>query len=499
MDGAERGVERAEGSQLPRRRKRRDPNPRFLGDQAGQLDALSGCPQEQVPRDHLARRVLALCEHFDLQSLEQEYSSLGRRGHAPRRLLALWVYASLIGVHSANALERQLHTDAALRLLSGGHRVSAATLKRFRRKGAEAFAAALTRTVAMAEELGLLDTSELAVDSAKLRAHASLDAVRTVERSTRRLEELARVDVTSLSDEASKRHATQVKKHEDALALCAERGRTNVVLGAPNAGLMKFPQGLSAPGHRVHVVSSSATERIVVGALVDAETHDYGALGPALEQARDVLVEAGVSFDVLGATADAGYASDRDLRWAQDHEEHFDVLVSLRGAGGGRAGKKYFPPGAFVRDAEGRPTCPAGTPMEGPSRHTDGRVIWRGVGCDDCALRPQCTPGKSRTLSTTAAREAMAQKLDTPEGRARYRKRIATVEPVFASVSHVMRFTRASSRDPRTIQAEILLKLLAHNVGRLLRASPLSVVFVVLAPDGHGALSRDLRAALEAI
>ena len=131
MDVAEREAEAVEGAGEARRRRPRDPNPRFLRDQTGQLDALSGCPQEQVPQDHLARRVLALCESFDLKSLEQQYSSLGRPGHAPRRLLALWVYASLIGVHSASALERQLRTDAALRLLSGGHQVSAATLKRF--------------------------------------------------------------------------------------------------------------------------------------------------------------------------------------------------------------------------------------------------------------------------------------------------------------------------------------------------------------------------------
>ena len=39
-----------------------------------------------------------------------------------------------------------------------------------------------------------------------------------------------------------------------------------------------------------------------------------------------------------------------------------------------------------------------------------------------------------------------------------------------AVVRHNMRFRRVSSRDPKTVVAEILLKFLAHNVLRLVHA-----------------------------
>jgi len=79
-----------------RRRTRRDPQPHFKPDTTGQLDAVGGCPSLQVPADHLAWSVQRIVMRLDLSSVESAYSSLGRHGHAPRRLLAVWVYASLI-------------------------------------------------------------------------------------------------------------------------------------------------------------------------------------------------------------------------------------------------------------------------------------------------------------------------------------------------------------------------------------------------------------------
>src|SRR5687768_15787211 len=123
-----------------RTRKRRDPRPHFKVDVSSQLDAAMGCPELQVSTDHLARRVREVIESIDTGAVEVRYSSLGRHGFRPKRLLAVWVYASLVGIHHATKLERALKTDAALRLLSGGHAVSRPVLNRFRRQNAELFA-----------------------------------------------------------------------------------------------------------------------------------------------------------------------------------------------------------------------------------------------------------------------------------------------------------------------------------------------------------------------
>src|SRR5688500_9862249 len=101
-----------------RRRTRRDPKPRFKADRTLQLDAVLGCPALIVPEDHLARAVLEIVAEFDFSAIESQYSSLGRRGHRPGNLLAVWIYASLVGEHYASVVARRIVTDAAFRLLS---------------------------------------------------------------------------------------------------------------------------------------------------------------------------------------------------------------------------------------------------------------------------------------------------------------------------------------------------------------------------------------------
>lgn len=51
---------------------------------------------------------------------------------------------------------------------------------------------------------------------------------------------------------------------------------------------------------------------------------------------------------------------------------------------------------------------------------------------------------------------------------------------VFSSVQHAMGFRRVSSRHAPTVCAGVLLKLLAHNVRRLLAARLLCCVLVIL-------------------
>ena len=189
-----------------RRRTRRDPKPHFKPDVTAQLDAVAGCPRLQVPQDHVARVVAEFVGGLDYSALEAKYSSLGRHGFHPRHVLAVLVYGSLIGLHHSTKLGAALKTDAALRLLSGGHAISAGKLREFRRNNRELFEQAITATLVQAHEAGLLPIDELGVDSMRLRANASTKAVRTVVRSTKRVDDLSKVEPSTLSDEERATH-----------------------------------------------------------------------------------------------------------------------------------------------------------------------------------------------------------------------------------------------------------------------------------------------------
>ncbi len=441
-----------------------------------------------VPAEHLARKVQRVVEGMELGPVEAGYSALGQNGFSPRHLLGLWVYASLIGVHRGTQLWHQLQTDAALRLLSAGHSISVAVLNRFRSKNAPLFEWALRQTVRWAHQEGLVDAQDLSVDSLRLRAHASGRQVRIHKHSVHRLEQLSGVDTASLSPQELEKHQQKVAYHQHAVQVCQQQKAATVVLTNPSAGLMQFPGNGVHPGHRVTVVASGMQQRLVVGVLVTASGNDKGHLEHAVQQAREVLVAAGVPKEVrLQLAGDSGYWSEEDLRFAQLNSSWVDVLLKENSATGPLANK----PGMLKREgfelkpSERSVVCPAGRTMRGPVYDSVNQAdSYYGVGCETCPLRPKCTRGRRRTFTVRwqyeQHRKAMLTRMAQPDAQARYARRMATVEPVFASVEHDMGFRRLSSRHPRTIGAEVLLKLLAHNIRRLLARTRLFCVFFLL-------------------
>lgn len=428
-----------------------------------------GCAELQVPAGHLARQVRAMVEKFDLSAVDGKYSSLGRHGYRPANELAVWIYASLIGLHHGSQVARALATDAALRLLSGGHAISSQTLNRFRQKNGELFRQAIEASVAMAFNEGLLKTDELAVDSVRLRAEASFKSVRTLERSKQRLEELTKQKEQASPDEVA-RIEEKIAKYQAAVARCEGEKRTNFVVTNKLAGLMKFPNAGGVPGHRVTVTAAGVKERLAVSVLIDGGTQDQGKLGPSLQQARELFERIGATGP-LQAAADAGYWTTPDLKFARANRDWVDVLIAE--ASTADAGGKFFTRFDFSIDAEWNATCPAGRLMRKQGRPPH-RLKYIGVGCDNCALKPKCTESTARMFTVRpdfeVIRDAMRLRLAQPDAHARYQERMATVEPVFSNIEDVMGFRRVSSRHSATVVAEILLKVLAHNISRLLSA-----------------------------
>ena len=485
---------------IVRRRNRRDPKPRFLADMSSQLDAVMGCPQLCVAAGHPARQIQAVVEQLDTTSLDAGYSSLGRHGHDPKRLLGIWIYASTIGVHYASQLERACKTDAAFRLLSGGYSPSAATLKRFRAKHAVFFRAALEQTVRMAHQQGLLRTDEMAVDSMRLRAHASMNAVRRKQRAVDKLAGLEKANPHELSATEQAIRDQAIARNRAVVQTCQERAVTSYVKTNESAALMKFPYGGAQPGHRMTVTAAGASERIVIGVLVDAAPTDVGKLPGAARQALEVLRGAGVPVQQQHQLlADAGYWDTVSLEYAHQMRDRMQIWIAdaRPPAERNRDANTSFGPEDFVVSEDKRSvTCPAGRSMQGPESGGQGLRRWFGKGCGDCSLKPRCTKGKRRkfqiNLTFEAARDPMRERLAAPGSKSLYRKRSAIIEPVFASLESDMGFRRASSRHSATVLAEILLKLLAHNVRKLALAARkrLRVLWLTVDSGGRWSLLR---------
>ena len=144
-------------------------------------------------------------------------------------------------------------------------------------------------------------------------------------------------------------------------------------------------------------------------------------------------------------------------------------------------------PEDFTYDPEARTcVCPAGKSLyrSGRAVVTTGYIAdhFRGAtrDCGPRPLRAPClrTPDRTPTRQVAcfrgmAAERAdsytarMQQRIDVPEGRARYGRRFATVEPVFGNLRHNKGLDRFTLRGRAKLEAQWQLVCLVHHIEKL--------------------------------
>jgi transposase len=156
---------------------------------------------------------------------------------------------------------------------------------------------------------------------------------------------------------------------------------------------------------------ATAGRQVILAVMRHDSPDDTTALHPLLEQARAVCDAAGITGPIGKAVFDAGYASDANVTAASEAE----LYVALA-----------------------RESVQAG--------RSDGR-------------QPQ---------SKLPSWQHMAARLDTPEGKAVYKKRAATIEPVFAQL--VNRLGRALNYRGDHAGTELHLWAASHNLLKAITA-----------------------------
>jgi hypothetical protein len=100
------------------------PPPRLYEPKRDQIEWRAVDIESLIGEDHPARLIWGYVEPLDLSELDDQIKARGETaGHpaiAPRLLLALWLYATSVGVGSARALERLCNSHDAYRWLCGG-------------------------------------------------------------------------------------------------------------------------------------------------------------------------------------------------------------------------------------------------------------------------------------------------------------------------------------------------------------------------------------------
>lgn len=434
--------------------------------------------RDWVPADHLAHFVLDAVETLDLRRVQVNRRGTGDAQYPPTMMLALLIYSYATGTFGSRRIEQATHDQVPVRLITGDTHPDHDTICAFRRQNRALLSECFVKVLQMAQELKVAQFGQItvSVDGTKVAANASKHAAVSYQRAGEMITQLELevaqllakaegADATPLEEglkipdeivrrqerkaalaqarveieaRAQARYAKELAAHEQKLAeRAARQDRGEKVGGQPPQAPSPEPQpqdqyNFTDPESRIMKAGSgqhfeqsynaqAAVEvdsRLIVGQRVSPAPNDKQELGPTVAAISPAV------GTVAAVLADSGFFSE-----------------------------------AAVRQMEQTPEgTPSGTTVYAPLDRTSHH---RSVA--DLEPKPEpAAPAPGASVS-----EVMRHRLKTQAGRARYKLRQQTVEPVFGILKAAMGFRQFLLRGITKVSLEWELVSLAYNFRRL--------------------------------
>ena len=398
---------------------------KFLPYEPDQAWLLPPSVKDVLGEDHLCFFVHQVVERLDLRAFAAGYSGEGQRPYAPVMMVKVWLYAYCLQVTSAHRLEQRIKEDLAFRYLAGGQAPDYWTLNDFRRRHGRALNDVFLQGVEVARGLGMGKLGHVAIDSTRVHANASRRRTETKKElrqrlaaTRRRIRRWQQQCAAADSDEGGGRQVKSpyAQQLEEQLAATQEKLRKLRKMRArqlsvtdPDSRFLHQHGGGFVLGYTVDLAVSD--DHLIVGQRTPQATSDSASLLPMVKQ-----VEATCGERPSQVSADSAFFSVANLQ-----------QLERRGIDG------------YVPDA-----------------HLTGE------------LQQHRAPLK--TVADSPVHRRMRDKLRSPTGQARYRRRQALVEPVFGVLKEQGGLRRFRLRGLSKVSTEVALFCTAFNLTRMWRS-----------------------------
>lgn len=137
--------------------------------------------REWLPAEHVVWMVIEVVASLDLKAFRRK-AKLGAAGRSPidpGMLLALLIYSYAHGVRSSRQIERLCETDVAFRVICGNDAPDHTVIARFRARHEDRFADVFAQVLVICAASGLGRFGTVAIDGTKIGANASKAATRS--------------------------------------------------------------------------------------------------------------------------------------------------------------------------------------------------------------------------------------------------------------------------------------------------------------------------------
>jgi transposase len=424
-------------------------------------------PRDWLPENHLVYFLLDVLPQMNLQPILQPYQAedRGQPPFHPGLLTAVLLYGYATGTFSSRRLMARCETDVAFRVIVGEDIPDFRTISDFRKRHLTALEGLFVDVLKLCAQAGLVKVGRIALDGSKVKANASRHKAMSYDymlKEEQRLKQeikalLAQAEAADqaedqtygrerrgdeLPEELARRQSRLHKIREAKAALEAEAREQARRAEAERQQQGKPPSGndpeqakpepkaqynFTDPESQIMKVSNKGWDQcmnaqvvvnehqIIVAADVTAETNDKQQIRPMIEQTQQNVAAAGVTEKIKEAVADSGFYSETNVAYLEERE--IDPYIATERL-----------------------------------KHHEQIAAPRG----------RCQQGLT-------AKQRMARKLRTKQGRERYARRKGMVEPVFGQVKHGRGFRQFLLRGKKKMRSEWRLVSLTHNLLKLWR------------------------------
>lgn len=466
--------------------------------------------EEQIIPGTIEHAIYDIVEnHIDTSKLEERYNNdeTGQKAYSPKTLIKIILLSYSKGLFTSRRIEHACKTNIQFMAISGNgmpdHSTIAAFVSSIDEEVMDIFSSILLRC----GELDLIGGETFAIDGCKLSSNASKEYSGTFKELEKKKEKLKKVlqDMTkrhkendTLSDDDFKKRKKKYKdkiakintfleENEPKMGTRGKEIKSNITDN--ESGKIKSGSGF-IQGYNGLAVADDKTQ-----VIVSAEAFGTGQEGPQLEtmieQTDKNLKQAGIENGLKEKKflADTNYFSEENCKVLEEKEidgyipdQHFRNRDPRFPDKYPRRKKKnlYSKEDFNYNEKDNSFTCPAGKTLQYEGTVTNHgnkgrRYLAKHEDCEKCHLKSKCLQKNSsrRSFSITDVpkpktySKKMKEKIDTPNGRHMYSKRMGIVEPVFANITVHKRLAEFTLRGKAKVNIQWLLYCCVHNIGKM--------------------------------
>ena len=428
--------------------------------------------RDALPLNHLARFVVDVIAQLDLSRIYAGYAPVGGVAFAPEILVGLLFYGYATGVFSSRKIERHTYESIPFRFIASGLHPDHDTIANFRKTFLDEIRELFVQILLLAQEAQAFKLGNISLDGSKIHADASkhhaVSYKRLVELDTQLRQEVHALLTLGEQADQGERTLPDGLVIEDELTLRQERLAN---LAKAKAVLQTRAQERDAAEQAEYQAKLRQREEKAqpTGRKPRGRPPQPPTLGP---RDQDQYNFTDPDSRIMKNSTDEGFDQHYNAQAAVDQASLLIVATSLSNHPNDQ--KEAAPTLDALSSRVGKPKAAAldngywspGNVKALEARGIDGYIA---TGREPHHLSWETFFAQQPAPPPVAAspKVKMAYKLQTEIGRAIYRLRKMTVEPVIGLIKEVLGFRQFSLRGLGAAAGEWCLVCLAFNLKRL--------------------------------